>query len=157
MLSFLPGQYVDTRLGELTAAAGPTSLPEGALSVELRGLDYASVARVMFRGASGTELFVSNHQRIAPGSPLTLGGEVLLSQSRLWGIPAAAAKAVSQVAGAKGAAAFASPVEWAVGGTYTTDKSKVGRGWAASVVCNAVVDAACVPGAPACRLASTWT
>lgn len=52
-------------------SAGSSSL-DWALSTVLRGSDYAATARIM----SGPEIGVSYNQRLLPGSPISLGGEV---------------------------------------------------------------------------------
>lgn len=70
-------------------------------------------------------------QRLAPGSPLSLGGEALLSAPRLAKLRADAARLASaEGAGAGGVgktpAPSPSPFEWSVGGSYAGEMSTVG-------------------------------
>lgn len=72
-----------------------------AATATLRGDDYVAVARAK----DGPELGVSYNQRLAPGSAVTAGGEMMLSGAEL-------RKAAGE---AKPGAPRPTPIEWAVG------------------------------------------
>ncbi len=89
----------------------------------VRGGDYTACVRAK----DGPELGASYNQRLAPGSRLTLGGEVLLSvptlAARLAPAPALGAQRGQPAPAGK-------PVEWSVGAAYDGDLTKVrARRW----------------------------
>lgn len=118
----LTGQFSDA-WNRGKAAVGP----DVAMSAEVRGADYGATARLLSRGSAtdgGKEVSVSYLQRLAPGSPLSFGGEVLFNASRFLGIPAAAAASAAPASASKGTAQTAAPkkvipaLEWSVGGAF---------------------------------------
>lgn len=52
--------------------SGPKPQSDWGVSVVARGADYGATARLM----NGPECGVSYHQRLVPGSPISIGGEV---------------------------------------------------------------------------------
>ena len=113
-------------LGQLALGGAPSGGGKGgggaewAASATLRGEDYVAVARVKH----GLEAGGSYFQRLAPGSPLALGGEMMLNVPEL-------AAAAGAGAGA-GASRGGRPLELAVGGTYDTEDSKTAVHYAAT-------------------------
>lgn len=108
----LVGQAIRKRFdgGLLPASWGATGT--------VRGGDYTACVRAK----DGPELGASYNQRLAPGSRLTLGGEVLLSVPTL-----AAMLAPAPAVGGRGLAppSAGKPVEWSVGAAYDGDLTKV--------------------------------
>jgi hypothetical protein len=93
---------------------------EWAGTATLRGADYVAVARLKH----GPELGASYCQRLAPGSPVTLGGELVLSVPEL-----------SAAAGGGGSASGARrprPLELALGAAYDAADSRTSAHYAAT-------------------------
>jgi hypothetical protein len=102
--------YGDGRLrvtAQLVDAATDPA-PEWAVTTTLRGDDYVAVARAKH----GPEAGVSYCQRLAPGSPVTVGGELFVSGPAL--------RQAGQVDSDAGAppAPTQPAAEWAVGAAY---------------------------------------
>lgn len=100
------GQLVDTRKD-----AGP----EWGVTTTLRGEDYTAVARLKH----GPEAGISYNQRLAPGSPVTLGGEMFFNLPALQRLTAPESGSGKPAAGPGG-----KPIEWAVGAAYDADQHK---------------------------------
>ena len=112
----LTGQLLDKRLDP----AGP----HWGVTAVVRGADYAAT----LRAKHGPEVGVSYHQRLAPGSRFSLGGELMLSRpAMLDTLKAAAASASSSGAAAAGtdSSSALKPVEWSAGGAYDAGMNKV--------------------------------
>jgi hypothetical protein len=93
---------------------GAAAKEGAALSATLTGEDYVAVARARRagEGGGGGELLASYNQRLAPGSPLQVGGECCVSLKSL-------------AAGAgSGGAGTVSPFEFAVGAAWDGGTSR---------------------------------
>jgi hypothetical protein len=82
------------------------------LTTSIKGIDYVASVRASFNHASGLDTIVSYHQRLNPGSPITLGGELGFVPSRV------SARIKETLPSNK-------PIEWAIGGAYTSPESKL--------------------------------
>lgn len=103
----LQAQVVDARADNKT---------EWGFTARLRGEDYVAVARVK----DSPEVGVSYNQRLCPGSPITLGGEMFLNIASLRAVGKAGGK------GDKGPAAPPKrPMDWAIGAAYDAGGHKV--------------------------------
>lgn len=113
------------------------------VSGTLRGSDYTGT----FRVKNGPEVGASYNQRLAPGSRVTMGGEVLLSVPTLSAIvsPPPPPGSSKQAIAAAAQAAAGKPVEWTVGAAYDGDLTRVREGcgtggWAIDFVLRTTVD-----------------
>ena len=88
---------------------------EWGATATLRGEDYVAVARVKH----GVEVGASYCQRLAPGSPVSLGGELMLNVPAL-----AAAQAAAGGSGSGSAARGSRPLELALGCAYDAEDSR---------------------------------
>jgi len=100
----------------------------------VRGGDYTGCVRVK----DGPELGASYNQRLAPGSRVTLGGEILLSVPTLAAAlaPAPTVGASRQAVAAHAQAAAGKPVEWSLGAAYEGDMTKVSERVQRSRLCS---------------------
>jgi hypothetical protein len=105
-----------TLLGQAVRTRFDGVAPESwGAAATLRGGDYVATARLK----DGPEAGLSYNQRLAPGSRVTLGGEVLAS------LPALAA---ASAAAAGPRSVDAKPIEWALGAAYEGENTKVREG-----------------------------
>lgn len=112
--TFLSDIYGDGRLriqGQLVDARAD-SRTEWGLTTTLRGEDYVLVNRVKH----SKEIGLSYNQRIAPGSPLTLGGEIFFNYPAL--------RQIGNPSKADETATNSKPLEYAVGCAYDNKVSK---------------------------------
>jgi hypothetical protein len=98
-----------------------------AAAATLRGADYTAALRL----TRVPELGCSYHQRLSPGSPVTLGGEWLMH------VPALRTAL-------RGERPAEKPLEWAVGGAYDAREHKV-RGCGSHVVVRLLLDSLYFP------------
>jgi hypothetical protein len=116
--TFLSDVWGDGRLrilGQLHDDKSETTAtgPDWGLTATLRGEDYVAVTRAK----NGKEVGLSYNQRLAPGSPLTLGGEMFFNLRHL--------RTSARPVGSEGSGPNAGkPLEWAIGGAYDTGAYK---------------------------------
>lgn len=114
------GQFLVPKLGEPKSAAKEAHV---GLTAAVVGEDYAASLRCM-RVREGVDAGVSYHQRLAPTSPITIGGEVFVCG------PAVTAATTVQDDGRLGS--DRKPLEWAVGASHTGQDSKTSLHYAST-------------------------